>query len=404
MEKLIAEIKYYEQIITVELPVDYNKFINCLSEMLQIPEEMIEKFKIFYIDINYKEFVIKNCQDYSNFLYSVKYKKTEILNIELIDNIEEKKKLQNQYIILQKKEDKEKVENDRLNNPYKEYIFKEDTKLIGDNRKLDSGSILSNIKNIENIEFSFLDEEKLNNEKKEKNIGRNLIFKYKSNNDNIINKNINSYYGQNKLVDNQIRGAPIQINFNIECFYCKKNKMNGIAFYCKNCSIFFCYNCEEEIGKNHQHCYYKIRNIEQFREISDIHNNLNNQIKNPYDININSISNNNFIQNKITDIISEGSKIIESKLHNTYNSIINFFNLNNNNNNNNADIKIFNRQNFKRNNNIQNNNINDIKTIIEQAKSQYNLEQIGDDEIERALIITKGNIDKAVGLLFSNHN
>ena len=58
MEKLIAEIKYYEQIITVELPVDYNKFINCLSEMLQIPEEMIEKFKIFYIDINYKEFVI----------------------------------------------------------------------------------------------------------------------------------------------------------------------------------------------------------------------------------------------------------------------------------------------------------------------------------------------------------
>ena len=181
MEKLIAEIKYYEQIITVELPVDYNKFINCLSEMLQIPEEMIEKFKIFYIDINYKEFVIKNSQDYSNFLYSVKYKKTEILNIELIDNIEEKKKLQNQYIILQKKEDKEKVENDRLNNPYKEYIFKEDTKLIGDNRKQDSGSILSNIKNIENIEFSFLNEEKLNNEKKEKNNGRNLILKYKSN-------------------------------------------------------------------------------------------------------------------------------------------------------------------------------------------------------------------------------
>ena len=198
MEKLIAEIKYYEQIITVELPVDYNKFINCLSEMLQIPEEMIEKFKIFYIDINYKEFVIKNSQDYSNFLYSVKYKKTEILNIELIDNIEEKKKLQNQYIILQKKEDKEKVENDRLNNPYKEYIFKEDTKLIGDNRKQDSGSILSNIKNIENIEFSFLNEEKLNNEKKEKNNGRNLILKYKSNNDNIINKNINSYYGQKK--------------------------------------------------------------------------------------------------------------------------------------------------------------------------------------------------------------
>ena len=401
MEKLIAEIKYYDQIITVELPIDYNKFINCLSEMLQIPEEMIENFKIFYIDINCKVFVIKNSEDYSNFLYSVKYKKTKILNIELIDNIEEKKKFQNQNIILQKKEDKENTNKVRLNNPYKEYIFEEDTKLIGDNTKQDSRSILNNIKNIENIEFSFLDEEKLNKEKKEKNNGRNLIFKYKNNNNNIINKNINSYYGQNKLVDNQIRGAPIQINFNIECYYCKNKKMNGIAFYCKNCSIFFCYNCEEEIGKNHQHCYYKVRNIEQFREISNIHNNnLNNQIKNPYDININSISNNNSVENKLTDILSEGSKIIESKLHNTYDSIINFFNLNNNNTN----IKIINRQNFKRNNNIQNNNINDIKTIIEQAKSQYNLEQIGDDEIERALIITKGNIDKAVGLLFSNHN
>ena len=388
MEKLIAEIKYYDQIITVELPIDYNKFINCLSEMLQIPEEMIENFKIFYIDINCKVFVIKNSEDYSNFLYSVKYKKTKILNIELIDNIEEKKKFQNQNIILQKKEDKENTNKVRLNNPYKEYIFEEDTKLIGDNTKQDSRSILNNIKNNENIEFSFLDEEKLNKEKKEKNNGRNLIFKYKNNNNNIINKNINSYYGQNKLVDNQIRGAPIQINFNIECYYCKNKKMNGIAFYCKNCSFFFCYNCEEEIGKNHQHCYYKVRNIEQFREISNIHNNnLNNQIKNPYDININSISNNNSVENKLTDILSEGSKIIESKLHNTYDSIINFFNLNNNNTN----IKIINRQNFKRNNNIQNNNINDIKTIIEQAKSQYNLEQIGDDEIERALII-KGKI------------
>ena len=402
MEKLIAKIKYYEQTIIVELPIDYNKFIDSLSEMLQIPEEMIEKFNIFYIDINNKEFMIKKSEDYSDFLYAVKYKKAEILNIELIDNIEENKKIQNKNIILQKKEDKEKAVEDKLNNPYKEYIFEEDTKLMMANAKQEFGNKLNNIKNIENIEFSFLDEEKLNNEKKVKNNGRNLIYKYKNNNNNLINKNINSYYGQNNLVDNQIREAPIQINFNIECYYCKNNKMNGIAFYCKNCSIFFCYNCEEEIGKNHLHCYYKIRNIEQFKEISKAHNNLNNQIKNPYNNNINSISNNNSVENKITDIISEGSKIIESKLHNTYNSIINFFNLNNNNNNNN--IKIINSQNFKRNNNIQNNNINDIKTIIDQAKSQYNLEQIGDDEIERALIITKGNIDKAVGLLFSNHN
>ena len=440
MEKLLTKIKYYEQIITVEVPIDYNNFIFCLSSMLQIPKEIIGNFKLSYIMMNSKECVIKNSEDYAEFLNAIKFKKTDILNIELSNNIKEIKEFQNENIISQKIEDKEKEkeeeeDEDKLNNPYKESFIEDDIKLSEENIKQNSGNIFNNLEDNDNIEFSLLDEDKLKkNEKENNNINKinniNNIEKNNINNinnninenyiiNNKINKNINSYYGQNKLVDNQIRGAPIPVDFKIECNFCKNNKMNGIVFYCKDCCIFFCSNCEEKEGPNHKHCYYKIRNKDQFKEISDLHNNLNNHIKNPYEVDNNSINNNNTLEDKLIDVISEGSKLLENTLHNTYNSVIKFFNLNNtdnnrnnnyiNNNNqrnlqrNNNYINNINQRNLQRNNNIQNNNVNDIKSLVEQAKSQYNLEQIGDDEIEKALIISRGNIDKAVALLLSTH-
>ena len=396
MEKFIAKIKYYEQEIVVELPMNYIEFTNCLSTMLQIPKEVINKFKIYYINSSdNKEYIIDNSVNYIIFLKNVRNRNTELINIELLNNMDEQKENRNnQNNIIIKNDKKDEDGDDLLVNPYKEsYCADEDIKQ-------------KNSRNIENdfesLEFSFLEEEKDNNKNENKiNINNNINNNRNINNindekNNIINKNINSYYGQNKLVDNQIRGVPKSENFNIECNYCNKNKMNGVVFYCKNCAIFFCSNCEKNIGIKHPHCYYKIRNKEQFHEISDMHNN---QLRNPYDNNINNNnSNNNENENPFKEILTEGSKIIENIRNTTYNSVIKFFNINDNSNNNN--------QNFKRNNNlnIQNNmgNNNFIKSLVEKAKSQYSLNNINDDEIERALIISKGNIDKAVELIYSN--
>ena len=396
MEKFIAKIKYYEQEIVVELPMNYIEFTNCLSTMLQIPKEVINKFKIYYINSSdNKEYIIDNSVNYIIFLKNVRNRNTELINIELLNNMDEQKENRNtQNNIIIKNDQKDEDGDDLLVNPYKEsYCADEDIKQ-------------KNSRNIENdfesLEFSFLEEEKDNNKNENKiNINNNINNNRNINNindekNNIINKNINSYYGQNKLVDNQIRGVPKSENFNIECNYCNKNKMNGVVFYCKNCAIFFCSNCEKNIGIKHPHCYYKIRNKEQFHEISDMHNN---QLRNPYDNNINNNnSNNNENENPFKEILTEGSKIIENIRNTTYNSVIKFFNINDNSNNNN--------QNFKRNNNlnIQNNmgNNNFIKSLVEKAKSQYSLNNINDDEIERALIISKGNIDKAVELIYSN--
>ena len=419
MEKFIAKIKYYEQEIRVELPMNYTEFTNCLSTMLQIPKEMINKFKIYYINSSdNKEYIIDNSVNYIIFLKNVRNRNTEIINIELINNIDEQKEKNNgPYNILLEKQEEDEDGNDLLVNPYKEsYCADEDIK------QKNSGNISNNIeKDFESLEFSFLEEQKDNNKEENKininnkinnNINNNISMNRNINNinnekNNNINKNINSYYGQNKLVDNQIRGVPISVNFNIECNFCKNNKMIGIVFYCKNCAIFFCSNCEKNVGIKHPHCFYKIRNKEQFQEISKMHNNHNNQIRNPYDNSNNRINNNTTNEedvNPFKEILSEGSKIIENIRSTTYNSVIKLFNINNNSNNNNSNYNI--NQNFQRNNNLNNqnnmNNHNFIKSLVEKAKSQYNLNNINDDEIERALIITKGNIDKAVELIYSN--
>ena len=414
--QLIVNLKYYDQQIRVQLPNNFNQFIKCLSDMLQISEEMIKNFKIYYINSSdNKEYVIEKPLNYILFLNAVKNNKTHMIYIELTNNKE--KQLENNNINNQNlnkiQKDDEKDDYDLLNNPYKQSFSVDKNQLNGGKIiKNNSGNILNNIDNDnETLEFSFLDEKKLskdnntdnkqlNNHLNQNNINNNInnINNINNNinniNNNIINKNINSYDGHNKLIDNQIQAVPMTVNFNIECDFCQSNRMIGIIFYCQNCSKFFCYNCERAISLNHPHCYYKIRNKEQFKEMCNMHNNNNNnsnQLNNPYNANNNNFQNNNnrninnnylINENPIKEIFSEGSKL----LGNTLNSVFNFFSPNNNQNNN------------------ANNNNNVLKSLLEEAKSQYNLEQINDEEIERALIICKGNIDKAVALLLSNHN
>ena len=265
---------------------------------------------------------------------------------------------------------------------------------------------LNNIENnYEAIEFSFLDEKKPSKDKNEKKFDINYKIN-KDINENINNNNINSFNDQNLKIDSQVMDASTSVDGNMPCNFCK-NKIKGIIFYCKDCSIFFCSICEKDIGKKHPHCYYIIRNKNQFKEICNIHNRINNKLKRLNNNNINkNIKVNGLDDNSIKEIISESSKLIGNSINYTLNSVINFFNTNQNhiskNNTNINNINNINNRNLQRNNNI--NNDNDIKSLIEKAKSQYNLEQINDDEIGKALKYCKGNIDKAVALLLLSYS
>jgi hypothetical protein len=346
--------------------------------MLVIDNEKIKDFKISYCNnSNKKIYLINNDNDYRLFLNTIRQKNTFVINIELIlDN-------QNQNVIINNNNNM----NKNINKKKKE-----------ENKKNDLSNDIEN--DLEPIELSFSDDESDTKD--------NINFNKYHINNNIIN-DMNFDYRQNQL-----------INLNMQCNYCKKIQTRGDIFYCRDCSLFFCSNCEQKIGINHPHCYYKIRNKDQFNEICYMHNSRNS--KNNININNDNNLNNNQenYENPITGIISEGSKIIGEKI----NSVINFFSnnnqndndlnnpyINNNQNNNNMNDPNINfsfiknnSNNHQINNNVNIENNNEIKNLVEKAKSQYNLEQMNDDEIEKALIVCKGNIDKAVAILLSNHS
>ena len=414
-------IKYYDQEILVVLPLDYNVFINNIMTMLQIEKNQINKFKISYTNfLDNKNYLIEDYPSYSDFLdnYSKNYAK--IINIELANeenninnnddednnknNMNNSDEIMNEIEVSSKKMNKEKYISGEIN--------------INNNH-------INNIKNYGNInnnkneedneafEFSCLSINENNNIIEENNINNNKIKEKK--------KNFNNLFGENKFINepekNDILGNKYGIAFNINCAFCKQKKKCDIFYYCKDCDLFFCKECEKNQGMNHKHCYFKIRNKDQYSEINELHSfgdkleNINNNL------NASIINNGYIVQESVKEIISEGSKFFG----NIGTSIKNFFkgneNDNNQNNNNNINNQINNDINlndlnnpYAINNNINlKNNINvqdenQLKELVKKAKMDFDLSPFSDIEIQKALIENKGNIDKAASMLITNFN
>ena len=390
-------LKYYNDEKIVELPLKYDDFIKNICSMLIIQIEFVKTFHFYYQNTaDLKVYFIKNESDYKLFLKTCSEKNAKVLNIKLSDD-----NTNNIIIKDNNNEDsKEDIKEISINNNinYKESFIEEEKEekeekinLIDNNinhiniSKKNSENIFNNIDDdLEAIEFSMISENKnININKNENNINNINI-----NNNNQINKKIIMPSNNAKL--------------NIFCNVCKHNKIIDVVYYCKDCNLFFCETCEIDLGRIHQHCYYKIKSKRQYDEM----------IKNPDNVNIvnqkgNFIQNLNrsnankgaIIQNSVKEIISEGSKI----LGNLKTSITNFFNPNeiddsNNPNEINNPYEI-NNYNPKVDNEVNANNENKYKLLVAQAKSKYNLTDITDDEIEKALIQHKGNIDDAVAML-----
>ena len=390
-------LKYYNDEKIVELPLKYDDFIKNICSMLIIQIEFVKTFHFYYQNTaDLKVYFIKNESDYKLFLKTCSEKNAKVLNIKLSDD-----NTNNIIIKDNNNEDsKEDIKEISINNNinYKESFIEEEKEekeekinLIDNNinhiniSKKNSENIFNNIDDdLEAIEFSMISENKNININKNENNVNNINI----NNNNPINKKIIMPSNNDKL--------------NIFCNVCKHNKIIDVVYYCKDCNLFFCETCEIDLGRIHQHCYYKIKSKRQYDEM----------IKNPGNVNIvnqkgNFIQNLNrsnankgaIIQNSVKEIISEGSKI----LGNLKTSITNFFNPNeiddsNNPNEINNPYEI-NNYNAKVDNEVNANNENKYKSLVAQAKSKYNLTDITDDEIEKALIQHKGNIDDAVAML-----
>ena len=401
-EPIKVTIKFYEEEKFVELPLDYDVFIQNICNMLQTEKELIGTFQFSYQNnSDLKIYLIKNSDDYLLFLKTCAEKNANTINVQLAseDNIENnniqiKDTSENKIIIEEEKEiKKEKDEGeDNINNKFNNIQINNNI----NNYKKNSGNIANNIEDdLGALEFSMLSEKENINNKNNKNDNIN---------NNIINKNINN----NIISNDQINFQASNVKFNLKCDICKKEKLFDIIYYCKDCDIFFCDVCEVEIGKIHKHCYYKIRNKNQYYEIKGKADSIPKKLDNMNQALNNSIINKGqIIENSVKGIWSEGSKF----LGNIGNSIRNFFgsNENDNNQNNNNPNELNNPYEIK-NDMGQNNNDNNIpddnqmKLLIAQAKANYNLTDISDIDIERALVQHKGNIDEAVSMLLLNNN
>ena len=392
-QPICITIKYYGDKKFVELPLDYKVFLNCISSMLGIQKELLGNFQFSYQNnSDLKIYFIKDADDYALFLKICSEQKTKMLDVNFIadmesDNINNNNDNDNNI----------EIKENNANENYKESIIEEDEKEIKEEKNIqeenniknkNSENIINNIDDdLQSLEFSYF------NENKNNNMNKKIII-----NNNKINKNINNNLNNN-IIQNNFSG--LNAKFEIFCNICKKQKTSDIIYYCNDCKIFFCDICEVDIGKIHMHCYYKIKNQKQYDEINNkLNGNKFEQINN--NINRSIINGGVSVENSVKEIFGNIGK-----------SIKNFFNpdenANNNQINNNNQNELNNPYALKNDNNQSNNigNIydpNNLKKLVNQAKTLYNLSEFTDKDIEDALLQNNGNLENAVSMLLEYKN
>ena len=239
----------YEKIIT--FPKEYEVFVNNIISLFHIPEDKKPLLIITYKNIYGDSIKILSKEDYSDFL--LKLSENEIQNIIFIsiqETIKNKIKSYNEDIYDKDDDDSEK-ENE---------LNKKD-----DDSFLRKGHIF---------------EKKQNTLKSEIYGGGGLAI------NKILNENIEN--DENNKIDNIFNNdivksvLPPLENFPSYCNICQKFPIVRVMYFCIDCQLYLCEDCEKNLGYNHRHCYYKIRNKEQYQEMlkmetkkKEINNNIN---------------------------------------------------------------------------------------------------------------------------------
>ena len=249
----------YEKILT--FPKEYEDFINSIISLFHISKDKKPLLIITYKNIYGDSIKILSREDYSDFL--LKLSENEIQNIVFV-SIQESIK--------------SKIKS------YREDIYDKD---VDDN---DNNNEKENELN-NNDDDSFLRkghffEKKQNNPKSEIFGGRELAIN-KILKDNIGNDE-NYIDSDNNKIENIFNNDivksvfPPLTNFPSYCNICQKFPIVKVMYFCIDCQLNLCEDCEKNLGYNHRHCYYKIRNKEQYQEMlkmevkkKEINNNIN---------------------------------------------------------------------------------------------------------------------------------
>ena len=80
---MLCTLKYYDDEKRVFMPPDFESFSSSLAEMLEIPQEFLNKLQLFYKDKEEDKIMIQTSSDYNQFLFQLKKKEVSIIEIEL---------------------------------------------------------------------------------------------------------------------------------------------------------------------------------------------------------------------------------------------------------------------------------------------------------------------------------
>ena len=202
----------------------------------------------------------------------------------------------------------------------------------------------------------------LNNCQRNPNQLYTLLIEIIENKPRFDNNNINNNLGNNMFVN------PINnINFNIPqiinverenkisypeiCSVCQKNPLYKVIYYCPICKQILCENCEKRLGIIHEHAYYKIQSLEQYKN-TDL---------------ISKKNDNNILGQTKKKLEKTGHKI--NKALNKVKGV----------------LKV---------------KSNPYYAKLEEIRAKYGLSVFSDEEILRALEETNGNVDEALAKLF----
>lgn len=255
----------YQKVIT--FPKLYDDLLNNIISLFHIPEDKKSLLVINYKSIFGDSIKIASQEDYSNFLEKLSQNDVEnIISVSIKESIRNKIKAYREDIY--DKDDEE--EEDELY----------------DKDDLRKGHVFEKKKEVQSEIFS----------RGELNINKilNESFEENKNEENNINNNKDNKDKLNIMFNNDIVKSvlPPMASFPSYCNICQKFPIVKVMYFCIDCQLFLCEDCEKNLGYNHRHSYYKIRNKQQYQEILNLEaKKTYKKVKNENDNNINKDNN-----------------------------------------------------------------------------------------------------------------
>ena len=176
----------------------------------------------------------------------------------------------------------------------------------------------------------------------------------------------NSQNQQSQNINNQNSRYLYFLSFPYNCSMCRKGPIYHVLYFCRDCQLLLCSNCEAREGPRHPHPFSKCQNAFQFEHL-----------------NIGNVSSFDKFVDGVGSTVEKG-----------YNSILGWFggknDAQNNNNNNRSNVQVMRGPQWI--------------SMVQVARTNYDLRSFTDKQIEDALIKAKGNMDEAVIILVGQFN